>query len=270
MRDALNTARGQADAAADKSQHRNQLWWNSLPMTYIDWESEDRIGIDCSDGLLRHNSFLRGFDFGAFRNRKVLDLGCGTGTAACLFAKGGANAIAADLTENAMNLVKRNAASQGLRLNSIRMDAESMALQSSSLDYVFSWGVLHHSSNTLVAFREVSRILRTDGRGLIMVYDRASLRYYLKGLYWLLAKRKVLEVGWSLRDVQRFYTDGYYHRHFTPRELTKALANSGLRVTKVFSTHMTKQMIPGLPRGLDDFLKQRWGWLLVAEFEKAS
>ena len=149
------------------------------------------------------------------------------------------------------------------------MDAENMALQSDCFDYVFSWGVLHHSSDTLAAFREVSRILKTNGHGLIMVYNRSSLRYYLKGLYWLFAKGKVSEVGWSLSAVQRFYTDGYYHRHFTPGELTKGLAEAGLRVSKVFPSHMTKRMIPGLPRRLDDFLKQKWGWLLVAEVSKA-
>ena len=98
MRDAIDSARRAADGKAESAQQRNRLWWERLPMTYVEWDSEDRVGIDCSDGLLRHNPFLRGFDFGAFKNRKVMDLGCGMGTAACLFAKGGANVTAADWT----------------------------------------------------------------------------------------------------------------------------------------------------------------------------
>jgi ubiquinone/menaquinone biosynthesis C-methylase UbiE len=270
MGEVFDNARTLADAEALNAQERNRLWWERLPMTYVDWESKDRISLDSADGLLRHNPFLRGFDFTAFKNSKVLDLGCGAGTAACLFAKGGAKVTAVDLTQNAVDLTRRNAADRDLRLSAVRADAENLGLQSDSFDYVFSWGALHHSSDTLAAFREVSRILKTDGRGLIMVYNKSSLRYYLKGFYWLLAKAKAREVGWSLSAVQRFYTDGYYHRHFTPGELKKGLTDTGLRVTKIFPSHMAKQMIPGLPKKLDEFLKRKWGWLLVAEVEKIS
>lgn len=248
---------------------RNRLWWEQLPMSYVEWNSEDRNMIDLADQVLDTNPFLQTFNFGACSDRIVLDVGCGAGATACLFALGGAKVMAIDLTSNAVTLTKQNAAKHRLAVVTVRMDAEKMALKGAAVDHVFSWGVLHHSNDTRAAFGEVSRVLRVNGTALIMVYNRASLRYYLKGLYWLIAKGKVSEVGWSLAAVQQFYTDGYYHRHYTANELIAELNEVGLRCKRVISTHMAKPMIPLFPRRLDELLKRKWGWLLVAEVEKA-
>jgi len=60
------------------------------------------------------------------------------------------------------------------------------------------------------------------------------------GLYWLLLKGKIFR-GYNLERVQDFYAAGFYHRHFRPNVL---------------------------PRKVVDWMKRKWGWLLVAEFEK--
>jgi hypothetical protein len=72
--------------------------------------------------------------------------------------------------------------------------------------------------------------------------------------------------GDSFASVQRFFTDGYYHRHFTPREFQLALR--GLNVTRISISHMAHRMIPGTPAWLDRFLKRKYGWLLIAEFTR--
>ena len=100
-----------------------------------------------------------------------------------------------------------------------------------------------------------------------MVYNRLSLRYYLKGLYWLFFKRKIFK-GYSLRTVQRFFTDGYYHNHFTAKELALSLSDVGLTTHRISITHMSKRMIPFILRRLDDYWKTKYGWLLIAEFYK--
>ncbi len=148
------------------------------------------------------------------------------------------------------------------------MDAQRLAFRSGAFDYAFAWGVLHHSANPAAAFEEVSRVLVPGGRGLIMVYNRLSLRYYLKALYWLVLKGKIMDVGPSLSKVQRYFTDGYYQRHFSAGELARDLSESGLIVTRVSITHMAKKMIPLIPRRLDGYLKRTLGFLLVVQFVK--
>jgi ubiquinone/menaquinone biosynthesis C-methylase UbiE len=254
----------------------NRVWWESLPMTYAPWEQQQRSPVAAADfrrleaEFLDSNPWLRDrFDFTAFRDTAVLEIGCGAGAASCLFARHGARVTAVDLTEAAVDLARRNAAQQGLSIDVRRGDAEALDCPDASADFVFSWGVLHHTSDTARAMSEVSRVLRPGGRGLVMVYHRHSLRYAVKGLYWLIVKGKLLR-GHRMASVQRFFTDGYYHRHFTAGDLTEMLAGAGLTVRTTAVTHMAKRMAPHIPVRLDDWLKARWGWLLVAEFEKPA
>jgi len=265
---AFERARSNARAASVDPQQRNRLWWETLPMTYEDWEASQRSQAARTEDFLANNPWLGKLNFSALRRQKVLVVGCGTGPEACLFAKAGASTTAIDLTSVATRLAAINARQQGLDVFLCQMDAERLAFRPGAFDYAFAWGVLHHSATPTRAFGEVNRVLVPGGRGLIMVYNRLSLRYYLKGLYWLVVKGKIMRVGCSLSKVQRYFTDGYYHRHFSAGELTRHLSESGLMVTRVSITHMAKKMIPLIPRRLDDYLKRTVGWLLVVEFVK--
>jgi len=255
-------------------QGKNKGWWEALPMTYEEWDSKERIPKTREDFLNVEKKFLDGnpyirdkFDFGLFKNKKVLEIGCGSGAASCLFAKAGAKVTCVDITEQAIKITMLNAQMQKVSLNAIKMDAENLKFRNGEFDYVFSWGVLHHSQNTLNAFKEVSRVLKTGGEGLIMVYNKNSLRYYINGLNWLLIRGKIFK-GYNLESVQDFYTDGYYHRHFTPNELKRELEKLGLKCTSVFTTHMGTRFAPFLPKKFEDWLKNHYGWLLVAKFKK--
>ena len=102
---------------------------------------------------------------------------------------------------------------------------------------------------------------------MIMVYNRNSFRYFQNGIHALLLRGKIFK-GETFKSAQRFYTDGYYHRHFSPGELTECLAKEGLSVDKITITYMNAQMFYKWPKALDDYLKDKIGWLLVAEFTK--
>jgi 2-polyprenyl-3-methyl-5-hydroxy-6-metoxy-1,4-benzoquinol methylase len=256
-------------------QERNREWWERLPMTYADWDESNRVPATDEDfrrineAYLGSNPWLRQhFNFGALKGKRVLEIGCGAGAAACLMARGGAGVTAIDITHQAVSIARRNLRAQGLDGVVIeRMDAEQMTFAEGSFDFIYSWGVIHHSSNPEKIFREIERVLAPGGTGLVMVYNRASLRYWAKGLYWLVMKGKLFE-GESLSTVQRFFTDGFFHRHYSASELFTLPRTLGLAVFSIAKTHMAKRMVPGIPRLFDDALKKRVGWLLVAQFSK--
>ena len=255
-------------------QDKNKSWWEGLPMTYEDWDSKNRVPTTKEEFLKVEERFLSGnpflydkFDFNKFKGKKVLEIGCGSGAASCLFAKGGAKVTSADITQTAINITKNNARLQKVKLIVSRQDAEKLNFPDNSFDFIFSWGVLHHSQNTPKAFEEVARVLKKGGKGLIMVYNKNSLRYYVNGFYWLFLKGKIFK-GYNLEKVQDFYTDGFYHRHFTPKELKKELEKLGLKCKRISVTHMGTRMIPLLPKRAVENLKRKYGWLLVIEFEK--
>jgi 2-polyprenyl-3-methyl-5-hydroxy-6-metoxy-1,4-benzoquinol methylase len=268
------TARQVADSVTQDVQDKNRQWWESLPMTYVGWDEAERTLSTneqmeaLRDVFLNGNPWLRDeFDFGCCRNKSVLEIGCGTGVASCLLATAGAKVTAIDITTKAVEMARSCAQHFKVSADIRRMDAEHLDFPAETFDFVFSWGVIHHSAQTEKIAREICRVLRPGGAGLLMVYNRASLRYYVRGWQWLLLRRKLFQ-GYSLSRVQRFFTDGYYHRHFTPREFRSLLASAKLRATGTWITHMGKQLVPGAPKGLDEALKKRWGWLLVTRFRK--
>jgi ubiquinone/menaquinone biosynthesis C-methylase UbiE len=245
-------------------------------MTYASFDASERIPVTAEDfrevekRLLDGNPWLRDeFDFAALSGQRVLEIGCGSGSASCLLARAGAQVSAIDLTQQAVTLTRKNASVQGLDFDVRQMDAERLEFPANHFDFVFTWGVIHHSQETERIIAEIQRVLRPGGRGMCMVYNKHSLRYYVLGLYYLLVKGKLLR-GYDLDSVQGLFTDGFYQRHFTPRELAAAFRSAGLAPTAVHKTHMAGPILPGVPAALDRPLKQRFGWLLVIEFAKPA
>jgi 2-polyprenyl-3-methyl-5-hydroxy-6-metoxy-1,4-benzoquinol methylase len=259
---------------ASKGNARNRLWWENMPMTYKNWEGKDRELAtikdfnDAEEVLFSNSPYLREqYNFSACAGKKVLDLGCGSGVLSIALARNGADVTAVDLTENATKMTKRNSVLQKLNIKVVRSDAENMAFANNTFDYVLSWGVLHHTEHTEMAFNEVSRVLKPNGTGLVMVYHKSSIFYYVKGLIWLLIKGKMFK-GYNLRTVIDFYVDGYFHRHFTKRELSESLQKAGLIVQNTFATQQEKKILPFIPKWLDLRLKYYFGWYLISTFKK--
>lgn len=242
-------------------------------MTYEDWDSPERkVELDGKfqkylEQFRTCCTYISSFPYEKLAGKNVLEIGCGFGAAACLLARGGANVQAVDLTEAAVKGATAITKFYGLNVNVQQMDAEKLQFADATFDYVFSWGVLHHSSDTQAAFHQVSRVLKPNGQGMIMVYNRHSLRYFQAGIHALFLRGKIFK-GETFKSAQRFYTDGFYHRHFSPRELTECLAKEGLSVDKITITYMDEQMLYKWPKFVDDYLKDKIGWLLVAEFTK--
>ncbi|HJO22064.1 MAG: class I SAM-dependent methyltransferase [Myxococcota bacterium] len=271
----LRVRRETAERVKD-AQERNRVWWESLPMTYADFNETDRIpataaGFREVDRLfLEGNPWLRdAFDFNAFAGKKVLEIGCGSGSASCLLARGGAEVTAIDLISQALALTRKNIETQELAVDVRQMDAEELEFPDESFDYVFSWGVIHHSAETERIIAQIAWVLKPGGAGMCMVYNRDSIRYFLHGLYFLVAKGKIFS-GHTLKSVQGLYTDGFYQRHWTGREFSAAFRTAGLEPRRITKTHMAVRIIPHIPRFLDGFLKRHFGWLLVLEFGKRA
>ncbi|MBT3536491.1 MAG: methyltransferase domain-containing protein [Rhodospirillaceae bacterium] len=246
-------------------------------MTYADWAGTDRLPKsdedfqDIEKYVLRHSPWLRAwFAKAAFMSGKTcVDIGSGSGIFSSLLARNGARVTAVDLTAAGATMTSQAAGFFGVDVRPLRADLEKMPFDTGSFDFAWSWGVLHHTSQMKAGLGEMSRILRPGGAGMMMVYHRISIVYYLHGLFWLVFKGKLFR-GHNFRTVQDFYTDGYYHRYLTAGELTDMLSAAGLRVTKTSVTQYEKKILPFIPAPLDRYLKARFGMCLIAEFKKPA
>lgn len=122
---------------------------------------------------------LHYWKFDHVADKTLLDLGCGPGWLSVMYARGGAQVTAVDITSQALTLTKAALAINGLSANLRQASAESLPLPDQSFDVVVSSGVLHHTPDPDRAFSEAYRVARRGALGLITLYRIGILHHPL-------------------------------------------------------------------------------------------
>jgi ubiquinone/menaquinone biosynthesis C-methylase UbiE len=132
-------------------------------------------------------------------------------------ARAGAQVTAIDLTPHAVEMTRRRFALKGISAEVMVGDAEKLQFPDGNFDFVWSWGVIHHSSRTARVVREIARVLRPDGECRIMVYNRegaAAKAAILVNHY--------LRFGFLRRSIEETLfrsTDGFSARYYVKEQL---------------------------------------------------
>lgn len=103
---------------------------------------------------------------GGLKGRSVLDVGCGDGLNAVIFAKLGATVTGIDVSPGAITVARRRAEVNGVadRVTFICSPIEMTELPSASFDIVWGDGFLHHVLDELEAvMRQLMRWVKPDG-----------------------------------------------------------------------------------------------------------
>ncbi len=256
------------DESARRWQETNRRWWEASPMRY-DWrepisyeegtreyyEEVDRRFLAAVRRYLpwRLHPFEQFIPYGELGAMDVLEIGVGQGTHAQLIAPHCKSFTGIDLTEKASSATRRRLQIMGIPARILRMDAEKMELADASFDFIWSWGVIHHSSNTRQVVKEMARVLRRGGRASVMVYYRSPLQYYVfNGLGRGLLKREFWTVG-DVHRINQAATDGALARFFSKGEFEQ-LVGPEFRVDYALVTGQKHDAVP-IPHGrLKDFL----------------
>ena len=68
-------------------------------------------------------------------------------------------------------------------------DAENLPFEDGYFDLVYSFGVLHHTPDTQKAINDAYRVLKPNGKAIVMLYHKRSLEYLI--LMWgIIGNRK--------------------------------------------------------------------------------
>lgn len=134
------------------------------------------------------------FDFAKFhegRHKDILEIGVGMGADHIEWAKSNPHSLTGiDLTPKAVEHTLKRLKIYELKSDVRIADAEELPFNDNSFDLVYSWGVLHHSPNTLQTIDEIFRILRINGIARIMIYHKYSLTGFILWVrYGLLSGR---------------------------------------------------------------------------------
>ena len=174
-------------------------------------------------------------DFPSARGHRMLEIGVGGGVDFSGWVRNGANATGVDLTEAGVRMTRERLERQSADPAAFRLlvgDAENLAFPDNSFDFVYSWGVLHHSPDTRRAFREVHRVLKPGGlfKGMIYhVYCPVSFMFWLR--YGLLTGRPFK----SFRQAVFENLESPGTKVYTRREAAGMLTEIGFREVNVFT-----------------------------------
>lgn len=249
------------------------------PGTRAFFERVDREFLAWNRPLHGDYPFDRLFPYGAVpTGGRVLELGCGMGTMAALWATRGADVVAVDLNEVAVAQTRRRFELMGLTGQIEQADARDLPFAAGTFDYVWSWGVLHHSPDIERSIAELMRVLKPGGGFGVMVYHRRSLLHlymtrYVEG--FLHRETRFLDsLGIASRYGDAAREEGNPHTWPMTRSELKALFgphSEDLRV-RTLGTDLDgvlPWMVPGLGSVLPVPLKKPWarrfGWSLWSE-----
>lgn len=107
--------------------------------------------------------------FGNIKGRKILDLGCGFGETAVLWALHGALVDAIDISSGMVTLAKKIARMHGVqkKCHIHQMASENLRFKNNCFDFVFGDGILHHV-DIQQTIKEVHRVLKPNGIALFV------------------------------------------------------------------------------------------------------
>ena len=148
-------------------------------------------------------------DFGAYRGKRLLEVGCGVGIDLLRFAQGGAQVVGIDLAETSIELARKNFEHAGLDGEFYVMDGEAMTFPDNNFDIVYAHGVIQYTANPEKMVSEIYRVLKPGGLAIMMVYNRLS---------WLNFLSKIMSVELEHEDapVLRKFSIGEFKELLQP------------------------------------------------------
>jgi len=210
------------------------------------------------------------------KGKKVLEVGCGMGTDHLAMARKGGIMHAVDLTPRNLEITDKRFELYGHQTRLTLGDAEHLPFPTSSMDFVYSFGVLHHSPDTEKTILEIHRVLKPGGKCYVTVYHKHSLFFWWTIFCW----NFIIKKGWKERTLQEQLSLIEYP-NINPNIITRLYRlNEFKKLFKEFKTiaHSIKHLIPAdiiyfgayfkdpsKPTPFLNRLGKRFGWYITIE-----
>jgi SAM-dependent methyltransferase len=213
-------------------------------------------------------SHIPGFsEFKKWRNRKVLEVGCGIGTAAASFAQAGALYTGVDLSPESLKIARQRFRVLGLTGSFHQADAEhlSAVLPRQTFDLVYSFGVLHHTPRPDRAVAQIRRYLGPRSEFRLMLYAKNSWKNFM------------IEAGLDRPEAQAGCPIAYTYTPEEARQLLRGFTILEMRQAHIFPFEINaykryryrlQPWFAAMPPKMFAKLEERLGWHLLIRCRK--
>ena len=144
--------------AKAKNLEKLREWWDEdyrdIPFEKLDWETNNP---DKEAVRLVKEKKIKG--------RKILDIGCGSGTQAIFFAKNGFDVTGIDIAPSAIKIAKERAEKENVKIKFQTGVSFDLHLKDNDFDFVWDRGCFHHCPPEMIEkfVKEVYRVLKKNG-----------------------------------------------------------------------------------------------------------
>jgi ubiquinone/menaquinone biosynthesis C-methylase UbiE len=167
-------------------------------------------------------------NFAGFRDKDVLEVGCGIATDGLEFARHGARYVGVDLTPKSIELARERFTLFGVHGRFEVANAEErLPFPDATFDHVYSFGVIHHSPAPEKIVSEIHRVLRRGGTFTVMLYNRSSVNYYVEIMFlrrvfrWALLPRFMPALIAAVTGFDRWKLEGHREIMRSKRHMSK-------------------------------------------------
>ena len=137
------------------------------------------------------------------KNKKILDIGCGTGRNSIKLAKKGANVTGIDFSKNMLEIAKKKAKMVNLKISFKIGRVTNLPFSNNSFDKVTCNLTLSHVKNLNKALKEMKRVVKKNG--IIVISDLNPFLCGKQGGAYFRFKRKTHQIRTYVHTFEDFF-----------------------------------------------------------------
>lgn len=206
-------------------------------------------------------------DFKNCNNLKILEIGCGIGTAAVNFIRNGARYIGIELSDESLKLTKQrlNVYDLSCELYNLNAEEDLSFLGLETFDLIYSFGVIHHSPNPEKIIENCYKLLKHEGKLKIMLYAENS---------W---KKMLIDREQEQYEAQNGCPLAYTYTNSQVYDLLKNFNNININQTHIFpykieeyknNKYVKENWFQVMPDNMFKILEEKLGWHLCITCNK--
>lgn len=192
-------------------------------------------------------------DFPRWKDKAVLEIGCGLGTDTINFARHGARLTVVELSKKSLDIARRRAEVFGVadQVAFYQGDAEQLSqiIPPEKFDLIYSFGVIHHSPHPERILQELRNFTDAGTTLKLMVYHRYSWK-----VLWIMATYGRFRF-WRLPELVATHSEAQtgcpVTYTYSRREMSDLLSRNGFRLQELGVDHI-------FPYRISDYIQYRY------------